>query len=66
MMIYHTLEARCPRCQYTTTVRADAVDAYMNQCPSCGYPKFDEQPQYYLNANDAERMQRRLHEEWNV
>lgn len=67
MMIYHTLEARCPRCQYTTTVRPDFAAQYEAQCPSCGHPAFDQSDDvYYLSDVDKARVQRMLDSEFNV
>jgi hypothetical protein len=46
MMVYETYVARCPRCNYSATIRKDAISLYQGQCPACYYPK-DEQGRSY-------------------
>ena len=37
MMIFRSIHASCPRCQYSVEVREDSVPQYEARCPSCGY-----------------------------
>jgi ribosomal protein L37E len=62
MMIYRTIEARCPKCGYQTFIREDAIDKYKEQCPSCGYPNDVKRTRVYATQRRTRQVLER--EEW--